>query len=129
MAPAASALQLLERLDAILCAEGEALRQLDFAGIDAARLEKEALEAPLHDALKRLAGVTLTAQQRDGLRALRHRVSERGQVNLRRLEATMGSVRELVATLTGTERPTYGKRAHGYAKLTPARAVLTTEIG
>jgi len=125
------AIDLLEQLDAVLAAETEALRTVDTAAIEAAATRKEELEPELAACMAELRGVPLDAATRARVEALRTSVVRRSEHNLRRLQATVTSVRELVAQLTGTETKTYGPmhRARGYATAAPARAVLTAEIG
>lgn len=131
MAVLDQAIDLLEQLDVVLAAETEALRTVDAAAIEAAANRKEELEQQLVVVMAALRGTKIDAAARRRVEALRTSVVRRSEHNLRRLQATVTSIRELVGQLTGSETTTYGpkNRARGYQTATPARAVLTAEIG
>lgn len=131
MASVEVAVQLLEQLEAVLKSESEALRTLDAAGIEAAAASKDELNEKLAPCLVELRARALEPAARERVEALRSRVVELMQSNLRRLEATAGSIRELVHALAGSDPTTYGpkNRARSYAVAGVGQAILTAEVG
>lgn len=130
MSPCDLAIDLLEQLDAVLESESEALRSFDAAGIDEAARRKDEIDQQLSPCLTALRATPLDGDKRHRVEALRTRIVQRGQDNLRRLEATAGAIRELIGALTGTEPATYGprNRSRAYQAGAPSQAVLTAEI-
>lgn len=121
-------LVVLDEVLAVLDAERDALRQLDYARIDLAAEAKLELDARLAALQSERAGAS--AQLTDDLKTrYREKTAQvRAQVdeNNRRLQVTAKTVEALVRSLTGTQKNGYGRRGYQNG---PARAVLTSTIG
>lgn len=122
-------IQTLTQLDVVLLVEDEALRAFDLAGIARATEQKLALEERLTVAFEGVDTTGPTAwstAQREQLASLRASIGARARANLRRLRASLGAVRSLVAHITGAPPSGYGRER---ANVTTARPVLASEIG
>ena len=121
-------LAVLDEVVAVLEAEADALRELNYQNVDLATEAKLELDARLAELQAQRAGATgpvpdaLKARYRERMLEVRQRVES----NNRKLQLTAKTVRELVQTLTGGQPVGYGRR--GYAAA-PARAVLTSTTG
>ena len=122
-------LAVLEQLVQVLEDEALAIRDLDVAGIDAAAEIKLALDGRLGElqAARTAAPTPLSEDLKTRYRVLVTQVRDLAERNVRRLQATHRTIKELVASLTGAPaHPGYGRRG-GYA--TPGNAILTSTVG
>lgn len=121
-------LAVLDEVVAVLDAEAEALRELNYQNVDLATKAKIELDERLAELQSQRAGATgpvsdaLKQRYRERIAEVRARVDR----NNRKLQLTAKTVRELVQTLSGGQPVGYGRR--GYAPA-PARAVLTSTTG
>jgi len=121
-------LAVLDEVVAVLDAEAQALRDLDYRNIDLATEAKLELDARLAALQAERAGATgpIDPALRERYRARMEEVRLRVDANNHKLQVTAKTVQELVRTLTGGTSSSYGRR--GYAT-GPASAVLTSTVG
>ena len=122
-------LAVLEELVQVLEDEAKAIRDLDVVGIDAAAETKQSLDARLAE-LRAARGAGPVAPGDDvktRYRVLVTQVRDLAERNVRRLQSTHRTIKELVSALTGAPvHPGYGRRGR---VATPGSAVLTSTIG
>lgn len=121
-------LAVLEEVVAVLDAERDALRDLDYGRIDLAAAAKLELDERLAALQRERAGASgpVDDDLKDRYRARMAEVRAKVDENNRRLQVTSRTIEALVRSLTGTQPSGYGRR--GYAT-GPARAVLTSTVG
>jgi hypothetical protein len=117
--------QAMRELEATLDREAEALSRMDMQAIDDSRVLKDALS-------DRLSALWSKAPpegriDRATAQATLQRIRGKALDNHRRLEATLGAVRDLLDHLTGAPARTYGKG--GLPAAASPRPILTEVVG